>query len=504
MKKFIQEVLFDKNGKIHWTKTTKEWFIKNGYESYYNDIIDKTSFLEYPSFIQRIYHIVNDITHPIVCRNCNINTPVFDTINKGYRTYCSNSCQAEYTKEDRKNTIIERYGELPFLSASATEKRYQTCIERYGCKFPLQNKEIQDKKNKTVLDVYGVENVSKLQHIKDKKVKSCLEHWGTENPNQSEEIQNKKKSNNIERYGVEYFFQTQEFKDSISDYKFPTRSSAEVEIFDFLKSILNCEIEQGNRSVLGGKELDLYIKDKNLAIEYCGLYWHSNKFRNNIYHKEKYNICKKQNIKLITIFEDEWVENKELIKIKLEHILKINKQKRIFARNCVLNIINTKEKTEFYNKYHIQKDGNSSINIGIFHKNELVACMSFKQRKKGIFELDRYATKYIIVGAFSKALNYFKTNFKWNEIITFSDLRWHDGDVYKQNGFKLDKEISPDYCYIINNKRIHKFNFRKNLIKKKFSDLYDETLSESENMKNIGILKVYDCGKLRFKLIKES
>lgn len=140
----------------------------------------------------------------------------------------------------------------------------------------------------------------------------------------------------------------------------------------------------------------------------------------------------------------------------------------------------------------------------MYHDQELVCCMSFKKRKEKTFELDRYASKYIVIGGFNKLLNHFKNNFLWEEIVTFADLRWHLGDVYKNYGFKLDKILNPEYCYIINNKRIHKFNFRKSLIKKRFPDLYDGKLSESQNMENIGIAKIYDCGKLRFKLIKEN
>lgn len=501
MKQFISEKLLGDGGAVRGTKSTKKWFVNNGYEKEYEEIIEKTLFLKNPTMIQRIYHIINDIDSEIKCPNCKTNSPAFITINKGYATYCSCKCQAEFTKEVRKNTIIEKYGSYPFLSDSALEKRKKTCLEKYGTEFPFQNKEIQDKQTQTMLDLYGVENPSQLQHIKDKKVETCLKNWGTENPNQCQQIQDKKKSTCLEKYGVEYFFQTDVFKESISDYNFPRHSVGENEIFEHLGNILDCEIIQGNRSVLNGKELDIYIPDKNLAIEYCGLYWHSNKFRNNSYHKEKFDLCKEHNIRLITIFEDEWLNNKELIKTKLSHILDSNNSKKVFARKCEIKKVSNKEKTKFYESHHIQGNGNSSIHIGLYYEQELVSCMSFKQRKQKIFELDRFATKYTIPGGFNKLLNHFKIHFDWLEIITFADLRWHIGDVYIKSGFKYDKLLNPDYYYIINNKRSHKFNFRKSSIKKKYSDLYNDALSESENMKNIGILKIYDCGKIRFKLI---
>lgn len=504
MKKFIKSNLLDDKGTVHWSKTSKNWFTEKGYTKEYEQILEKTSFLNSPSFQQRLYHILNDINHEIFCLNCNTQHTKFITINKGYNTYCSNKCSSNHTKSRRRDTIIDKYGEYPFCSENSIKKRRETCLQKFGVEFPFQNKEIQDKQTETMLIVYGVENPSQLQEVKDKKINTSLKNWGTENPNQCEEIHNKKIKTVLEKYDVEYFFQTEKFKEAIKDYSFPTHSKGENEVFEFIKTITRSEIQQGNRSILNGKEIDIYIKDKNIAIEYCGLYWHSNKFRSNSYHKEKFNLCENQNIRLITIFEDEWIENKELIKTKLSHILNSNNSKRIFARKCSIKIVNKKEKTEFYNNNHIQGDGISSINIGLYFNNELISCMSFKQRKETIFELDRYATKYNVIGGFNKLLNYFKQNYNWKEIITFADLRWHLGEVYNQSGFKLDKILNPDYSYIINNKRIHKFNFRKSKIQQKFPDLYDENLSESENMKNIGISKIYDCGKLRFKLVKET
>nr|QMP83408.1 MAG: hypothetical protein [Caudoviricetes sp.] len=503
MKQFIQEKLRDNRGFIHGAKTGKEWFAKNGFEKQYEEIIEKTSFLKNPTMVQRIYHILNDMNSEPICPNCNEKVPEFETIIKGYRKYCSNKCQAESSKETRKRTILERYGEFPFCSKSSVEKRKKTCLEKYGTEFPFQNKEIQGKQTQTMSIMYGVENPSKLQEVKDKKTKTCLKNWGTENPNQCEEIHKRKKKTSFEKYGVEYFFQSDEFREMSKHFPGSNKSNAESEVLEFLKTIIDSEIEQGNKSILNGKELDILIKDKSIAIEYCGLYWHSNKFRNNTYHKEKFSQCDKQGIRLITLFEDEWLRNKDLVKIKLSHILNVNVTKKIYARKCFIKLIDYKEKSEFFNKYHIQGNGNSSVNIGLYFESELVSCMSFKKRKQGVFELDRYATKYNVVGGFGKLLSYFKSSYDWNEIITFADLRWHNGEVYKLFGFELDKIINPDYCYYINNKRSHKFNFRKKAIQKKFPDMYDDTLSESENMKNIGILKIYDCGKIRFKLTKE-
>ena len=96
-----------------------------------------------------------------------------------------------------------------------------------------------------------------------------------------------------------------------------------------------------DKEILNGKELDIYIPNKKLAIEYDGLVWHSEKFNKQWdYHLMKTLECEKQGIRLIHIFEDEWLEHKEIVKAKLKHILGYdNDLPKVFARKCVVNEI---------------------------------------------------------------------------------------------------------------------------------------------------------------------
>lgn len=141
----------------------------------------------------------------------------------------------------------------------------------------------------------------------------------------------------------------------------------------------------------------------------------------------------------------------------------------------VLEYINT-----LYSKYP-----NAKAQIQLFYDivndiKEIQYCEVCKKNQKRFYNM-----------ALNASLN-------WQEIITFVDLRWHFGDVYEKSGFSLDKTLLPDYEYVINGKRYHKFNFRHKGIKQKFPDKYDPLLTESENMEKIGVPKIYDCGKNRF------
>lgn len=84
-----------------------------------------------------------------------------------------------------------------------------------------------------------------------------------------------------------------------------TTSKAEREI-GYIIEEMGFDIIRNDRSLLDNLELDIYIESEKLAIEYCGIYWHSEKFKDKKYHINKLQRCEALGIRLITIFEDEW------------------------------------------------------------------------------------------------------------------------------------------------------------------------------------------------------
>ena len=72
------------------------------------------------------------------------------------------------------------------------------------------------------------------------------------------------------------------------------------------------DVERYNKTILGGKELDIFIPVKNLAIEYCGLYWHSELCnRGTWYHRDKVVRANNKGIRLVTVFSDFYIANKK-------------------------------------------------------------------------------------------------------------------------------------------------------------------------------------------------
>jgi hypothetical protein len=119
----------------------------------------------------------------------------------------------------------------------------------------------------------------------------------------------------------------------------------------------------------------------------------------------------------------------------------------------------------------------------------------FEGRKKmniDEWNLNRFCNKidYVVIGAASKLLKYFKENYVPSRIVSYADRDWSEGNLYYKIGFGLISAGKPDYKYIIDQKRIHKSRFRKSRLK------YQK--SESSYMFENNIPRVYDCGKLKF------
>lgn len=285
-----------------------------------------------------------------------------------------------------------------------------------------------------------------------------------------------------------------------------TMSQPENDIICHLKNLGISNIVQRNRQVLNGQEIDIYLPDFKFAIEYNGLYWHSeSKGKDKWYHLNKTLNAQKKDITLIHIFEDEWLEHKDLILDKISHFIHKNTNQVVGARKCTITLIDHKIAKKFLDDYHIQGFATSSLYYGGFYNNELIGVMSFLKEKEGLWNLTRFATNYhySIPGLANKIFKHFIDDNK-NEIVkvkTFLDRRWYHtkDNLYTKLGFESTKIICPDYRYIVKNKRVHKFNFRKVTLHKKYG--FPLTMTEKEMCHQLGFERIWDCGLIKYEWI---
>lgn len=207
--------------------------------------------------------------------------------------------------------------------------------------------------------------------------------------------------------------------------------------------------ERNNRSILNGKEIDLWFPDKRIGIEFCGSYWHSEQYKNNKYHQDKFKLAASKNVKLITIFEYEWkdVEKREKILNFLKGLIYPQNSRILDAKECNVSLIDKNESIEFQSKYHLMGAGISNIDIGLKKDGELLGVMTF--RKDAEWEMVRITWKagVIVNGGAEKIFKYFLDSIKPTSVITYADLSKFSGEVYKRLNFKLVGITDPEYVW---------------------------------------------------------
>lgn len=282
-------------------------------------------------------------------------------------------------------------------------------------------------------------------------------------------------------------------------------SEEENELFLWLSTVYNGEIIQSNRSILNGKELDIYIPEKNIAIEYNGLYSHIFRpweekdclIKGPKYHLEKTTKCLEKQIQLLQFFSDEWIFKKEIVQSIIKS--KLGLTEKIYARKCKIKEIDINTKNTFLNQNHIQGEDKSKIKLGLFYDDNLVAVMTFcnsRFNKNFKWELSRFSCLkgFTIVGGFSKLLKFFTAN-NIGGVVSYADRRISNGNVYYKNGFKLIRVNKPSYFYVDKNylQRYNRMKFQKKNI-----GAYNCT--EYEKAREMGFEKIWDCGTLCFGL----
>jgi hypothetical protein len=490
-------------------------------------------------FKQKIWHYINEVKEIPTCKKCGVNLKFKRSLTEGYGVYCSLLCTNSDIEHINKIKITntEKYGgNSPNSSKEIKAKIEATTMLNYGVKNIFFDTELI--KQRTI-EKYGVEHISKLDKVKQKKAETNIKRYGVSTPillKESRENRIKQGVANFEKkyshldiinpHGKMVELVCEECKENYIIYRNilhyrhenmlnpcsicnPIGELSSIKENDLCKFLNEHNIEyiKNDRIVLNGKELDIYIPSHNIAIEFNGIYFHSNAFKTNNYHLEKTEICNSNNIQLIHVFEDEWDHKKEIVKSIL--LNKLNKvENKIYARKCIIKLVKTKDKSKFLNENHIQGMVGSSINLGLYYNDELVSLMTFGKKRLALgnkikndneYELLRFCNKLntSVVGGASKLLKYFIQTYKPTEILSYADKRWSNGNLYKKLGFVEVKSTSPNYFYIVNKKRKHRFEFRKDILVK---NGFDSTKTEFQIMEERGIPRIYDVGNFVFKL----
>ena len=476
---------------------------------------------------KKLDRIIRTCKHP----NCE-NT--FECLPSHTKEYCSKKC----ANND------------PIIKDKQLKSQQKVWDEKYNGHHPMQTDEVKNNHKKSMRDKYGVDHALQLDEFQKKSDLSKLERYGALNNIE------KTKQTKLQRYGNEFFnghgkrterkyldivnewkhlipmFSRDEFtgvsngqmytfKCMTCEHEFVvnldngyiphcrycnsnttpnTQSRGEKQLIEFIRDELKVTVIEKNRTILHGREIDIYLPDFKIGIEFNGIYWHSESKRGKSYHIHKTKLAAMAGITLLHIYDYQWYQKQDIVKSMI--VAKLQKSKKIFARKCTIKPVNSVNKKEFLKRTHIQGNCNSSTNLGLYNDNKLVAIMTFGKSRydKSIdVELLRYSSDIntIIIGGFSKLLKNYIETFSPKSIISYCDRDTSIGNVYRQNGFDLTSITKPNYFYFKQNSIFSREQFQKHKLKNKL-EIFNDTLTEYENMKLNGFDRVWNCGNYKF------
>ena len=386
---------------------------------------------------------------------------------------CEYSFQSDIVKRKIEETSLKRYGTRnPTQSKECIEKRKQTNLEKYGGNAPLSSEEIRNKVKETNLKRYGVENVFQHEDIKEKLQETNIQHYGTPYYKMSDEYKNiinikafirlkdtLEEKNNIQLISTQEEFLLNKriykclvcgeiFENVENSYVFihcphcikTCYSLKEKELVGYIKSIYDGKIIENDRTILQGKELDIYVPEHNLAIEFNGSYWHSNIFCDDNFHLNKTVMCLDRNIKLIHIFENYWDSNKEVCMSIISKALGVYKQ-TIIAETCLFKKIDITTYSMFVRQNSLYNVVNESlICYGLYHNNNLISVLGLIKDNETIV-IDNYCTSIFtnVVNGLKILLD--KSNIQ--KCVAYIDRNISFKEEYEDIGFVIDYYTPP-------------------------------------------------------------
>ena len=509
---------------------------------------------------QLLYHLRDDLLEQLcACKN-----PLrFIKYDKGYYKTCGDKlCIDNYRLSSIKKTTIEKYGVEHTSQLESTKQKhretsfknngvyhnfsghmrdaiYESNMEKYGAKHALQNETLLKKRNDTMLERHGTLNM-----INSEKTKSTnIELYGYKNAMKSSEISSKVSMSLKHRFNLEQIYKLEKWNIILEQYVSETQyyhieckrcetkqtiagasmnsklradvdpcticnpyiktytSNAEDDLAIYIES-LGIKVLRNVKTLVKSSELDIFLPDYNIGFEFNGVYWHSELYRNETYHKDKTSNFLKIGIKIYHVWEDDWKNKKCIIK---DRILNLVSKDYIGARKCEIVNVTQVESKKFFDSTHINGNFNAKIYYGLRYNGEIISIMSFSKsryKKTDSWELIRFASSKNVIGGASKLFNHFIKNNNPESVISFAKIDWSpdpDITVYKKIGFYLESITPPSPYWNIDGIRVHRLNFIKQKLINKGKD---NTKTAIEIMHEDGYYRVYDCGNWKFRWIR--
>lgn len=287
---------------------------------------------------------------------------------------------------------------------------------------------------------------------------------------------------NLQMYGVDNYFKTKKFKKRSLKRK---TFSSKVEL-SILKWIQSSYPKASKRR--GKREIDIYIPELKVGIEYNGLYWHCEESlkrekKDGInYHIDKTKYFEKKGIKIIHLFENIYKEKKAQCEKMIER--KIFPTNDLHLLDCMVrkNDLDAHQVRNFIENNEIAFDPNFSDSYSIYKDSNLICIITYTEKEDIKIKNISYSQNFNIPNVFEI--------FDRDKEVYLEVDRCYNNSLEDFKFWELIEETTPTSFYWDSNV--------------KYKILKKEDLSEIELLNTSRFKEIYNCGKLllRYKGVK--
>lgn len=448
-----------------------------------------------------------------------------DIHNKIRQTNISNGRDPNWNNREKFKDTISHFSSQK--KECIKNKRKQTCLEEYGYEYATQNEDVKAKTKQTCIELYGVQcalNTSKAYKnmtasIREKaweqlKLREMdIQPMFTKDQFIEENNESKEWRWKCKKCGHEFMHAWKGINSHCPECFKHNFMGMQNEILSFIKIICKDDVIKANDRKIFNNELEIDILDttKMIGVEINGLIWHNvdkaiygqNRI-GKMYHSSKTDLCMSKGIRLIHLFEDEWLEHKKLCMSKLKKILCPEKMRKIDAHRCsICKEISCSTKEKLLTKYTFYGCDGSSIAYALKHKGKIVAMMTLSKTKKDTiheWQILNYIemNSVIVENGFNVLLKAFCNDFKTHSISYYLSRDWNlPEDIIENMSFSCIN--APKMFWTKKQQRFKNSHFDKKDLKS-FLDVVDDNKSFIQNMNDNGYYRIYDSGTMMFEM----
>lgn len=232
-------------------------------------------------------------------------------------------------------------------------------------------------------------------------------------------------------------------------------SQPEKDLYEFITG-LGFAVKQSDRSVLknvSARELDLIVPERMFAVEFNGLYWHSELAgKGPEYHLTKFTAAQAAGVELLQVWEDDWVNRRETV------------LHTIASRLCAVQAVPSGElfpieltvsqASEFLDAYCIQGAVSAEVFYGLQDDAGTLHAVLALDVDTHSAEVVRFVSRGNAGSGFVELLTHAVDVLQLSTVFTVVDNAVNHAGVFEEAGFVKTEEIAPAAYSIVNAARV--------------------------------------------------